>query len=157
MPAKAAPAPGGRLSPQNARPRRNRSALSSFQLCWSGPPAGSLPAPARCCVAHAAGCIEVAEKACTTEDRREFLSFADAWEKLATEIEQSERLVAFIDELTTNTDEDAVREGSELPQRSYTKPLRQLAAAIVAISDHVASDATAHHLALLLKRQPGQA
>lgn len=112
---------------------------------------------AEACVAHAARCIEVAEKACTAEDRREFLSFADAWEKLATEIEQSERLVAFIDELTTITDADEVLEGSELPQRSYTQPLRQLAAAIVAISDHVASDATAHHLALLLKRQAGQA
>ena len=59
---------------------------------------------AEACVAHAAHCIEVAEKACTAEDRREFLSFADAWEKLATEIEQSERLAAFIDELSTNAD-----------------------------------------------------
>lgn len=112
---------------------------------------------AEACVAHAAHCIEVAEKSCTAEDRREFLSFADAWEKLATEIEQSERLTAFIDELSANADADGVLEGSELPQRSYTQPLRQLAAAIVAISDHVASDATAHHLALLLKRQAGQA
>ena len=86
--------------------------------------------------------MEVAEKACTDEDRREFLSFADAWDKLAIEIELSERLVAFIDELSTNIDADAVLEGSEPPRRSYTQPLRQLAAAMVAISDHVASDAT---------------
>ena len=112
---------------------------------------------AESCVAHAARCMEVAEKACTAEDRREFLSFADAWDRLAIEIELSERLAAFIDELSTNIDGDAVLEGSEPPPRSYTQPLRQLAAAIVAISDRVASDATAHHLALLLKRQAGQA
>ena len=112
---------------------------------------------AKSCVAHAARCMEVAEKACTDEDRREFSSFADAWDKLAIEIELSERLVAFIDELSTNIDADAVLEGSEPPRRSYTQPLRQLAAAMVAISDHVASDATARHLALLLKRQAGQA
>jgi hypothetical protein len=112
---------------------------------------------AESCVAHAARCMEVAAKACTDEDRREFLSFADAWDKLAIEIELSERLVAFIDELATNIDADAVPEGSEPPRRSYTQPLRQLAAAMVAISDHVASDATARHLALLLKRQARQA
>jgi hypothetical protein len=85
---------------------------------------------AESCVAHAARCMEVAAKACTDEDRREFLSFADAWDKLAIEIELSERLVAFIDELATNIDADAVPEGS---------------------------DATARHLALLLKRQARQA
>jgi hypothetical protein len=42
---------------------------------------------AEACIAHAAQCIKVAEKTCTAEDR-EFLTFADAWERLATEIEQ---------------------------------------------------------------------
>jgi hypothetical protein len=101
------------------------------------------------CVAHAARCVEVAEKTCGAEDRREFLTFADAWERLATEIEQSERLVAFLDELTTSA---SGTESSELPQRSYAPPLRQLAAAIVAISDHVASDAATRHLSFLLRR-----
>lgn len=98
-------------------------------------------------------CIEVARKTCTAEDRREFLSFADAWERLATEIEQSERLVAFLEELTAAAGEARFVERSELPQRSYTQPLRKLARAVVAISDQVASEATAHQLALILKRQ----
>jgi DNA-binding GntR family transcriptional regulator len=101
------------------------------------------------CVAHAARCIEVAERACTAQDRHEFLTFAEAWERLATEIEQSEQLVAFLDELTTNT---SAAESSDLPQRSYAKPLRQLAAAVAAISDQVASEAATRHLSLLLRR-----
>jgi hypothetical protein len=105
------------------------------------------------CVEHAVRCIEVARKTCTAEDRREFLSFADAWERLATEIEQSERLVAFLEELTAAAGEARFAERSELPQRSYTQPLRKLARAVVAISDQVASEATAHQLALILKRQ----
>jgi hypothetical protein len=104
------------------------------------------------CVTHAERCIEVAQATCSAEDRREFLSFADAWEKLAIEIEQNERLVAFIDDLAASAEADATPESSELPQRPYTGPLRKLAAAVVAISGHVASDATAHHLSLLLKR-----
>jgi hypothetical protein len=102
------------------------------------------------CVAQSTQCIEVAEQACTAEERREFLTFADAWERPAAEIEQSERLVAFLDELTTNADNAALN--SELPQKSYAQPLRQLAAAISAIPDRVASDVTAHHLSSLLRR-----
>ncbi len=102
------------------------------------------------CVTHAALCIDVAEKTCSAEDRREFLTFADAWERLATEIEQSERLVSFIDGL--NMSADTVLETGEFKPRSNTEPLRQLVAAIVALSDRVASDATAYHLTYLLRR-----
>jgi hypothetical protein len=107
------------------------------------------------CVAHAAICIDVAEKTCSAEDRREFLSFADAWDRLADEIEQSERLVSFIDGL--NMSADTVLDAGEFKPRSNTEPLRQLAAAIVSLSDRVASEATAHRLSVILKRRSDQA
>jgi len=105
------------------------------------------------CAAYAALCVEVAQKTPSVEDRLEFLIFADAWDRLAAEIEQSERLVAFIDALSAKR--DVPLEASQPEQQSYTQPLRQLTASIIAISDRIASDATAHHLSLLLKRRSG--
>ncbi len=101
------------------------------------------------CAAHAARCIEVAAKTSTAEDRREFLSFAAAWGQLAVEVEQCERLVAFIDELTTAP--GATPEADDPPPRPYAEPVRRLALAIAAITDDVARDTTAHHLSLLLR------
>jgi hypothetical protein len=106
---------------------------------------------AEACVAHAALCIDVAEKTSSAEDRREFLSFADAWERLAKEIEQSERLAAFLNELSMTTESAPDRNAVEQP--SHTQPLRQLTAAIVAISGLVASEAAAHHLSPLFRRR----
>jgi hypothetical protein len=106
---------------------------------------------AEACVAYAALCLDVAEKTSSAEDRREFLSFADAWEKLAKEIEQSERLAAFLNELSVT--DDSAPDGSAVEQPSHTQPLRQLTAAIVAISGRVASEATAHHLSPLFRRR----
>ncbi len=101
------------------------------------------------CAAHAARCIEVAAKTSSAEDRREFLSFAAAWEQLAAEVEQSERLAAFIDGL--GAIEDATPEADDPPPRPYAEPVRRLALAIAAITDDVARDTTAHHLSLLLR------
>jgi hypothetical protein len=102
------------------------------------------------CAAHAARCIEVAAKTSSAEDRREFLSFAAAWEQLATEVEQTERLAAFLDGL--GTAEEAAIEANGEPMSSHAGAVRRLARAITAITDDVARDTTAHHLSLLLKR-----
>ncbi|HZP08554.1 hypothetical protein [Methyloceanibacter sp.] len=102
------------------------------------------------CAAHAARCIEVAAKTSSAEDRREFLSFAAAWEQLAAEVEQSERLAAFIDGL--GAIEDSAIATDERPLASPAGAVRRLARAITAITEDVARDTTAHHLSLLLKR-----
>src|SRR5581483_9682009 len=69
------------------------------------------------CAAHAARCIEVAAKTSSAEDRREFLSFAAAWEQLATEVEQTERLAAFLDGI--GTAEEAAIEANGEPMSSH--------------------------------------
>ncbi len=102
------------------------------------------------CAAHAARCIEVAAKTSSAEDRREFLSFAAAWEQLAIEVEQSERLAAFLDGLATA--DDVAIEANERPRPSHAGAVLRLARAITAITDDVARDTTAYHLSLLLKR-----
>ena len=104
-----------------------------------------MPGHSEACRAHALRCFKVAEKACTPEERREFLSFAESWERLADEIERNERLITLIDELAINNpiDEDSQRELYEPTecQRPSTRSLRRLAAAIVSISDHFATEA----------------
>ena len=100
------------------------------------------------CRAHALHCFEVASNTHTPEDRREFLSFAESWQRLAAEIEQNERLIGLIEELTENIvpKEDRRNDGDELTdcERSGARSLRRLAAAIVSISDHVATEAVSH-------------
>jgi hypothetical protein len=90
--------------------------------------------------ARALRCLEVAEKAPTPEDRREFLTFAESWERLANEIERSERFVTLIDELAAKnlTNENTQQESDELAecQRAGMQSLRRLAAIIVSIPGH---------------------
>jgi hypothetical protein len=87
------------------------------------------------CRAHALRCAEVAQRAHTREDRREFLKFAESWERLANEIEHNELLIQLIDEL-------AAESQLELPEptkdRRATRPFRHVAVAIVSISEHFA-------------------
>jgi hypothetical protein len=99
---------------------------------------------ATACHEHALYCLEVAEKTCTADDRREFLSFAQSWENLAIDIEQAERLVELIEDLTAQAvdrpaqpqfEESAVIEGSGL------ESLRRLVTVIATISEHVANEA----------------
>jgi len=92
------------------------------------------------CRANALRCFEVSEKTRTPEDRCEFLSFAACWERLANEIEHSERLVALLDQLVVNN--DVQPEPDELAEhlQSGTRSLRHLAAAIVSVSAHFVSD-----------------
>ena len=77
-----------------------------------------MPADSETCRARALRCLEVAEKAPTPEDRREFLTFAESWERLANEIERNERFVTLIDELAAKnlTDEDTQRDSDELAE-----------------------------------------
>jgi hypothetical protein len=104
-----------------------------------------MPGHAEACRAHAIRCFEVADKTRAPEDRQEFLSFAESWERLADEIERNEFLIALIDELATKnlTNEDSQRELHEPTecQRPSTLSLRRLAAAVVSISDQFATQA----------------
>jgi hypothetical protein len=77
-------------------------------------------------------CVEVAQHAHTLDDRSDFLAFAEAWSKLANEIDYSDRLIAFIDTL-----------GASEPTKENTAPeeigsgirsLGRLTAAIVTFS-----------------------
>jgi hypothetical protein len=90
------------------------------------------------CHEHALHCLEVAENTHAPEDRCEFLSFAKSWERLASEIDQNERLVELIETLTTNasTEEDVELEKDGLGQyqQSGMQSLRRLATTIL---DHV--------------------
>lgn len=103
-----------------------------------------MPGHAEACRAHAIRCFEIADKTCTPQDRQEFLSFAESWERLADEIERNEVLIALIDQLATKilTDEDSQRELQPTEyQRPSTLSLRRLAAAVVSISDQFAAQA----------------
>jgi hypothetical protein len=84
------------------------------------------------CRAKALHCAEVAEHAYALDDRAGFLAFAEAWYKLANEIDHSERLIAFIDSLGTG---DSVKE-SKAPGEtdSGVGSLRRLTAAILTLS-----------------------
>ena len=91
------------------------------------------------CQEHAIQCLEVAEKTHAPEDKSEFLSFAKSWERLASEIDQNERLVELIETLTTDAvtkeeDVELEEDGLEQCQQSGMQSLRRLAATIL---DHV--------------------
>ena len=89
------------------------------------------PHPADECRANALHCVEVAEHAHTLDDRSDFLAFAETWYKLASEIDFSDRLVAFIDGLGVS---ERMMEKTELEIESGIRSLRRLTAAIVAVS-----------------------
>jgi hypothetical protein len=99
-----------------------------------------MPGDSETCRARALRCLEVAEKAPTPGDRREFLTFAESWERLANEIERNERLVTLIEELAAKnlTNENTQPDSDELAecQRAGTRSLRRLAASIVSIPGH---------------------
>jgi hypothetical protein len=83
------------------------------------------------CRANALHCVEVAQHASTLDDRSDFLAFAEAWYKLANEIDYSNRLIAFIDACASEPmKENTAPEEIESGMRS----LRRLTAAIVTIS-----------------------
>lgn len=84
------------------------------------------------CRARALHCFAIAKNAATPEDRREFLGFGEAWDRLANEIERNERLVSLINELATREFEEVEPHSS----RRGMRPLRRLTAAILTMSEH---------------------
>jgi hypothetical protein len=90
------------------------------------------------CRANALRCVEVAQHAHTLDDRSDFLAFADAWYKLANEIDYSDRLIALIDALGAS---EPVKESTS-PEGlgSGIRSLRRLAAALVTISTRFMAD-----------------
>ena len=90
------------------------------------------------CRANALHCVGVAQHAHTLDDRSDFLAFAGAWYKLAKEIDYSDRLIAFIDELGASMATEEKTESQDL--ESGTRSLRRLTAAIVAISSSFMAD-----------------
>ena len=94
--------------------------------------------PADECRANALHCVEVAQHAHTLDDRSNFLAFAETWYKLANEIDYSDRLVAFIDELGVKGPTLENTEAEEI--ESGIRSLRRLTAAIVAISSSFMAD-----------------
>jgi len=88
--------------------------------------------PADECRANAVHCVEVAQHAHTLDDRSNFLAFAETWYKLANEIDCSDRLVAFINELDVREPTLGNTEAEEID--SGIRSLKRLTAAIVAIS-----------------------
>ena len=89
------------------------------------------PHPADECRANALHCVEFAEHAHTLDDRSDFLAFAETWYKLASEIDFSDRVVAFIDGLGVS---ERMTEKTESEIESGIRSLRRLTAAIVAVS-----------------------
>ena len=100
-----------------------------------------MPGHSDACRANARSCAEIAAKTRTPDDRCEFLSFAASWQRLANEIECSERLITLIDELVADTpaSEDADRPFEELTE-CHSNSLRRLATAILSVSHHVMAD-----------------
>ena len=94
------------------------------------------------CRANALHCVEVAQHAHTLDDRAGFLAFAEAWYKLANEIDHSERLIAFIDALVAR---DPMKENTAPEEiNSGAGSLRRLTAAIVTLSSCFMADQLAH-------------
>lgn len=90
------------------------------------------------CRANALRCVEVAQHAHTLDDGRDFLAFAEAWYKLANEIDYSNRLIAFIDALGAGEP----MKGNTAPQGlgSGIRSLQRLVAAMVTISTGFMAD-----------------
>ena len=88
------------------------------------------------CRANALHCVDIAEHAHTPDDRSDFLAFAEAWYKLADEIDHSARLISFINALGAR---DPVNEEPALPEHAV-QSLRRLTAAIVGIPNRFIAD-----------------
>src|SRR5262245_17427213 len=89
------------------------------------------------CRASAYRCAEIAATTSTAEDSCEFKTFAATWQRLAREIEYSERLVTLIDELGSHSSvgPKSDREAVQLSeQEASANSLRRLATAILSIS-----------------------
>ena len=84
------------------------------------------------CRANALHCVEVAQHAHTLDDRSDFLAFAEAWYKLANDIDYSDRLIAFIDALGANQPMKENMAPEEI--ESGTRSLRRLTAAMITFS-----------------------
>jgi hypothetical protein len=94
--------------------------------------------PADECRANALYCVEVAELAHASDDRSDFLAFAETWYKLANEIDYSDRLVAFIDGLGVREPMLGNDEADEI--ECGIRSLKRLTAAIVAITSSFMAD-----------------
>ena len=93
--------------------------------------------PADECRANALHCVEVAQRAHTLYDRSDFLAFAESWYRLASEIESSDRLVAFIDGLGVS---EPMTDKTESEIDSGIRSLRRLTAAVAAMSSSFMAD-----------------
>jgi hypothetical protein len=106
------------------------------------------------CRASAYRCAEIAATTSTAEDSCEFRTFAATWQRLAREIECSERLITLIDELGPHSsagpksDRDAVQLSE---QKASASSLRRLATAILSVSQHYMTTMAGH------KEEPGVA
>jgi len=100
------------------------------------------------CRANARRCLEIAHTTPTVEDTCEFLSLAGSWQRLATEIEHNERLIALLDKLAAPNPAkaDTEQELEEFSGHSPVHSFQRLAAAIVSISSHFVAD----HFALVV-------
>jgi hypothetical protein len=90
------------------------------------------------CRANALHCVEVAQHAHKLDDRSDFLTFAEAWYKLANEIDYSDRLIAFIDAL--GAAREPMKENTPAEIGSGIRSLRRLTAAIVTFSTGFIAD-----------------
>ena len=100
-----------------------------------------MPSHIDACLASARRCSQIAKKTRTLDDRREFVSFAASWLRLANEIESNERLIALIDGLAVSTppSEEADQKFDELTE-SHLGSLRRLARTILSVSHHFMAD-----------------
>jgi hypothetical protein len=101
-----------------------------------------MPSHLDACLASVRRCSQIAKKTRAPEDRREFLSFAASWLRLANEIESDERLIALIDGLAASVppSEQAEPKFSELTT-SHLSSLRQLATTMLSMSHRFMADA----------------
>ena len=96
-----------------------------------------MPSPIDTCLASARLCSQIAKKTRTPDDRSEFLSLAASWQRLATEIESDERLIALIDGLAASTPPKSEADPNldELGD-SHLSSLRRLATTVLSASLH---------------------
>ena len=96
-----------------------------------------MPSPIDTCLASARLCAQIAKKTHTPDDRSEFLGLAASWQRLATEIESDERLIALIDGLAA-TKPPRPKADPNLDELgdSHLSSLRRLATTVLSASLH---------------------
>jgi hypothetical protein len=101
-----------------------------------------MPSHIEACLASARRCSQIAKTTRTLDDRCEFLSFAASWQRLASEIESNQRLIALIDGLAARTPpgDEADPKFDELT-KSHSSSVQRLATAILSVSHHFMADA----------------